>query len=320
MVLEKVSFLLDVRRLRLLRDLAVHGTVAATAEALHLTGPAVSQQLAALEKEAGVPLLTKQGRTLQFTAAGRLLVEHAEVILGGLAAAEADLQGLRGGGRGLVRLAAFPSAARVLLPKVWRQLAQDPDRLLELRITEHEPDAAIEALRHREADIAVVHAYSLLPRDLPPGCEQHHLLDDPVLLALSPRLAAEHRLEPGRSASLARFADENWLMPGRETSCHELTTRACGAAGFVPRAIAFASDFSVITALVAADAGVALVPSMALPADTHGLSLHPLTQPVTRTVSALTAAGDARQPHLSRVLDSLRTASSGQDRALPIPG
>ena len=59
---------------------------------------------------------------------------------------------------------------------------------------------------------------------------------------------------------------------------------------------------------------------MALPADTHGISLHPLTQPVTRTVSALTAAGDARQPHLSRVLDSLRTASSGQDRALPIPG
>jgi DNA-binding transcriptional LysR family regulator len=300
--------MLDVRRLRLLRDLAVHGTVAATAQAQHLTGPAVSQQLAALEKEAGMPLLARQGRTLQLTPAGRLLVEHAEVILGTLAVAEADLQGLRGSHHGRVRVAAFPSAARVLLPAVWRELAQDPDQRIELRLAEHEPDAAVAALRRREADIAVVHAYSLLPRDRPPGCEQHHLLDDPVLLAVSPAVAARHLLEPGHAAGLAGFADENWLMPAPETSCHELTRRACGAAGFVPRPVAVASDFSVITALVAAGAGVALVPQMALPADMDGISLHPLAQPVIRTVSALTSAGGARQPAASRVVDCLRRA------------
>lgn len=286
----------------------MHGTVAATAEADHLTGPAVSQQLAALEKEAGMPLLAKQGRTLRLTPAGRLLVEHAEVILSSLAVAEAELQGLRGGHRGLVRVAAFPSAARVLLPAVWRELAADPGPRIELRLAEHEPDAATDALRRREADLAIVHAYSLLPRDHPPGCEQHHILDDPVELAVSPGTAADHGLGPGHPASLAEFAGEDWLMPGPETSCHELTRRACGAAGFVPHPAAVASDFSVITALAAAGAGVALVPRMALPADTHDLSLHPLTQPVTRTVYALTAAGDARQPAVGRVIDGLRRA------------
>ncbi|MFC1413606.1 LysR family transcriptional regulator [Streptacidiphilus sp. N1-12] len=312
--------MLDVRRIRLLRDLSVHGTVTATAEAACLSGPAVSQQLAALEKEAGVPLLEKQGRVLRLTAAGRLLVEHAEVILGSLAAAEADLLALRadGGGRSLVRIAAFPSAARVLLPLLWRELAagsaeapapaQAPAPRLHL--TEAEPDRAVQALRHGDADLAVVHAYSLLPRDLPPGCEQHRLLDDPVLLAVPAGAADRLRLSPGQAADLRRLAGEDWLLPGPETSCHELAQRACGAAGFVPRKVALASDFSVLTALVGAGAGVALVPRLALPADTTGVSLHPLTEPVTRTVSALTRTGEARQPQLKRVVELLHTVSA----------
>ncbi|MFD3454367.1 LysR family transcriptional regulator [Streptomyces sp. NPDC058691] len=308
-----MSFLLDVRRLSLLRDFSVHRTIAATAEALHLTGPAVSQQLAALEREAGVAVLEKHGRTLRLTAAGRLLVEHAEVVLGDLAAAEAALDGLRGGGRAPVRVAAFPSAARVLLPAAWSRLsaaaAADGSGPAELRIAEHEPDAAAEALRRRETDIAVVHAYSLLPHDVPAGCEQHHLLDEPVLLALPTALADRLGLAAGEPADLAGLAGENWLMPGPGTSCHELTRRACGAAGFVPRPVALASDFSVLTALVGAGAGVALVPRMALPAVLDGVSLHPPARPVIRTVSALLAAGTAEQPALRRVLECLKAAA-----------
>jgi DNA-binding transcriptional LysR family regulator len=309
-----VSFLLDVRRLRLLRDLSVYGTVTATAEALHLSGPAVSQQLAALEKEAGLPLLERQGRTLRLTPAGNRLVEHADVILGTLAAADADLQVLRGGALGVVRIAAFPSAARVLLPQVWRLLAKAADGAPDIRIAEGEPEASIDALRQHRADIAVVHAYSLLPRAVPPGCEQHHLTEDPVLLAIHPAVAARHRLSTGDHADvadLAAFAGENWLMPGPETSCHELIRRACGAAGFVPAPVALAADFSVLTALVAAGAGVALVPRMAVPADSAGISLHPLAQPVTRTISAMTRAGEARRPYLARVLDALQTMAAG---------
>ncbi|MFF3560969.1 LysR family transcriptional regulator [Streptomyces sp. NPDC002574] len=308
-----MSFLLDVRRLTLLREFSVHRTIAATAEALHLTGPAVSQQLAALEREAGVAVLEKHGRTLRLTAAGRLLVEHAEVILGDLASAEAALEGLRGGGRAPVRVAAFPSAARVLLPAAWARLAAgaaaDGTGPAELRIAEHEPDAAVRALRRRETDLAVVHAYSLLPRDVPAGCEQHHLLDEPVLLALPTGLADRLRLTAGEPADLTGLAGENWLMPGPETSCHELTRRACGAAGFVPQPVALASDFAVLTALVGAGAGVALVPRMALPAALDGVSLHPPARPVTRTVSALLAAGTAEQPALRRVLECLVAAA-----------
>lgn len=308
--------MLDVRRLRLLHDLQVYGTVTATADALSLSGPAVSQQLAALEKEAGLPLLEKQGRKLRLTAAGSLLVEHAEVILGQLATVEADLRALRGGDRGLVSIAVFPSAARVLMPRVWRALCQEGVCSPKLRLTECEPDNAAERLRRHEADIAIVHSYSLLPRDVPSGCEHHQIMDEPVLLVLPRALATRRALTGGQSVDLADFATENWLMPGPETSCHELTRRACGGAGFVPRPAAVASDFSVLVALVDADAGVALVPRMALPADAGDISLHPLTKPVSRAISAYTRTGAARMPNISVVLDTLRGVAASMGSPL----
>jgi DNA-binding transcriptional LysR family regulator len=154
-----------------------------------------------------------------------------------------------------------------------------------------------------------VHAYSLLPRDVPPGCEQHHLTDEPVVLVVGAGVADRHRLAPGEPVDLARLSAEGWLMPGPDTACHELTRRACGAAGFVPHPVALASDFSVLTALAAAGAGVALVPWMALPADAGDVRLHPLVEPVSRTISAVTRIGESRQPHVGLVLGALRAAS-----------
>lgn len=294
----------DVRRLRLLHGLATHGTVAATADALRLTGPAVSQQLAALEREAGVPLLAKRGRTLELTDAGRLLVSHAEVILGDLAAAEADLARLNGTGAGTVRVAAFPSAARTLVAPAWSTVDAD----VELRLLEMEPDRSVEALRRQQVDLAVAHSYSLLPRELPAGLEQHPLMTDPVVLVLP-----AGRAEPGKVLELADFAADRWLVPDRAVSCYEMTRRACGAAGFVPRVVAEATDFSVLVALVAAGAGVALVPRLALPDQrapgrSAGVTTHPLADPVSRHVFALTRAGTARLPAVRAVLDALASA------------
>ncbi|UOZ05183.1 LysR family transcriptional regulator [Amycolatopsis sp. WQ 127309] len=162
--------MLELRRLRILHGLAQHRTVAATAAALHLTGPAVSQHLAALEREAGTPLLEKQGRTLAFTSAGRLLVSHAEVILDDLAAAESAMAAVsENGGTGTVRLAAFASAARQLLPAAWAGLREAGT--VSLRLVQEEPDDALESLRRQDVDIALVHSYSLLPRSIPPRCE-----------------------------------------------------------------------------------------------------------------------------------------------------
>ncbi|MFJ5678674.1 LysR family transcriptional regulator [Streptomyces sp. NPDC093097] len=312
--------MLDVRRLRLLAEFAAQGTVAATADALRLTGSAVSQQLAALEKEVGVQLLLKRGRTLHLTPAGRRLIDHAHVVLGNLAAAESDLAALRRGERGSVRIAAFPSVARTLIPRLWPDPQTEPAaHAPSLHLVEHEPHAAETALQKREVDVAVTHAYSLLPRPLPPGCEQRALFDEPVHLVLHPADAALHGLSAGAPADLSRFADAHWLLPGPDTACHEMTRRACGAAGFVPRPVAVANDFTVLAALAARRAGVTLIPRLALPEASPDLSVHTLRTPVHRSVQALYHAGTGQHPGIRDVLDRL-TGAAGLAAAGPEHG
>ncbi|MEW5630551.1 LysR family transcriptional regulator [Streptomyces hydrogenans] len=303
--------MLDVRRLRILQHLAAYGTVAATAEALHLTPPAVSQHLAALQKEAGTPVVEKQGRTLRLTAAGELLVAHAEIILAELAAAESGLASLRSGRRGIVRITAFASAARTLVVPLWQRLADtDTAPELSLRLSVQEPDQALDELHKRSTDLALVHSYTVLPRSFPAAYEQTLLMEEPVLLALHLRQADELGLRPGRPVDLSRTADMPWLTPGPETSCYEMIQRACGAAGFVPDIRARSSDFAVLAALVAAGAGIALIPRMALPDATELLSLHPLLHPVSRSVFTVSRAGTSKHPDLRRVRQLLHDSAA----------
>ncbi|MGW1541317.1 LysR family transcriptional regulator [Streptomyces sp. NPDC002309] len=323
--------MLDVRRLRVLQYLATHGTVAAAAQALHLTAPAVSQQLAALERDVGMPVVEKQGRTLRLTPVGELLVSHAEIVLSDLAAAESALEAVRGGGHGMVRVAAFASAARTLIAPAWKRIL-DPDEgagvSLDLELVEQEPDAALESLRRRDVDVAVVHGYTVLPRDFPPGCEETRLLEEPVLLALHPDRAARMDIGPGDTVDLARLSDSPWLTPGPETSCYEMIQRACGAAGFVPGIRSRSSDFSVLAALVAADAGVALLPRMTVPEGTSGtIGLHALRRPVTRAVYLVSRSGTSRRPDIRRLGELLRQAAETETagaengrEASPAPG
>ncbi|MFF3559256.1 LysR family transcriptional regulator [Streptomyces sp. NPDC002574] len=308
--------MLDVRRLRILQYLATYGTVAAAARALHLTAPAISQQLSALEREVGLPVVEKQGRTLRLTAVGELLVSHAEIVLSDLAAAESDLEAIRGGGgRGVVRIAAFASAARRLIAPLWKRVLGAGDQsggALTLELVEQEPDVALETLRRRDVDLAVVHGYTVLPRDVPAGCEQTRLLEEPVLLALHPDRAVRMGIAPGGTVDLARLSDTPWLTPGRETSCYEMIQRACGAAGFVPSIRSRSSDFSVLAALVAAGAGAALLPRMTLPDVMPGpISLHPLLHPVSRTVCTASRSGTSGRPDIRHVAELLRQTAAG---------
>ncbi|WP_067829206.1 LysR family transcriptional regulator [Actinomadura kijaniata] len=312
--------MLDVRRLRILQHLAAYGTVAATAEALHLTPPAVSQHLAALQKEAGMPVVEKQGRTLRLTAAGELLVAHAEIILAELAAAESGLAALRSDRHGIVRITAFPSAARALIAPLWDRLA-DTDAIpaLSLRLSVQEPDEALDELRKRSTDLALVHSYTVLPRSFPATCEQAALMEEPVLLALHPHQADALGLAAGQPADLSRTAHLPWLTPGPETSCYEMIQRACGAAGFVPDIRTRSSDFSVLTALVAAGAGAALVPRMALPDATASLSLHPLVHPISRTIFTVNRAGTGKHPDLRRILELLHDPATAPNTTNSAP-
>src|SRR5688500_15132822 len=177
----------DVKQLRVLRSVAEHGSFSAAAEALSYTQPAVSQQIAALEKRAGTTLVDRGSRGVRLTDAGRALVAHAEVVLARLAAAEAELEAIAGIRGGRVRLASFPTAGASLLPPAVAECTRRrPD--VELTFVEEEPEDAAQMLRAAELELAIVLEYSDLDQReferLYEGIELHHLADDPMYLAL----------------------------------------------------------------------------------------------------------------------------------------
>jgi DNA-binding transcriptional LysR family regulator len=170
---------------------------------------------------------------------------------------------------------------------------------VDLFVHEMEPEASLPALRRGDIDIAVIHSYNIMPRSLPPSCESFELFVEPVNVALP----LSDPLVQQDSVDLSVLADRPWIMPRTDASCHELTQRACGAAGFVPRAQAYCDDFGVMCGLVEAGLGVALVPSVAR---RPGVALRPLKQQVFRTVSAVVRNRADGQPAVRAVLEQLR--------------
>ena len=180
---DKIYFMIDMRRLRVLHAVSAYGSVTAAAAALGYSAPAVSQQLAALEREVGMRLTERAGRGLELTPAAQILVGHTDALLARLDAAEADLAALRDQVAGQVTLAAFPSAAASLVPAAWAALAGSAPQV-RLDLTEMEPEESLPAVLRGETDVAVAHEYDLLPRPLDPLFERRELLDDPVVLAI----------------------------------------------------------------------------------------------------------------------------------------
>lgn len=175
--------MLDVRKLRMLAELERLGTVGAVADELSMTGPAVSMQLAALGRELGLPLTERRGRRVALTPAGRLLARHGRDVVDLLAVAETEAQALREGATGTYRVAAFPAAARAIVPAAWRLLADGaPD--VRLRVTECEPAAGLAAVEAGEADLAMTHAYSTMPAPDTPTLVVRPAGAEPVLLAV----------------------------------------------------------------------------------------------------------------------------------------
>jgi DNA-binding transcriptional LysR family regulator len=154
--------MLDVHRLRLLRDLARQGTIAAVAQTHSYTPSAVSQQLAALQRQAGVPLLERDGRRVSLTPAGLALVRHTEAVLAALEAADAALAAARTGLTGTVRIGAFPSAVRTILPAALVALGREHPGL-DLMVAELDPVAMPDGLRDGRLDVALLHDYDLAP-------------------------------------------------------------------------------------------------------------------------------------------------------------
>ncbi|MEV0903026.1 LysR substrate-binding domain-containing protein [Actinoplanes sp. NPDC049802] len=289
--------MLDVRRLRLLSDLHRLGTIAAVAEARAYTPSAVSQQLAALEREAGVPLLERTGRRVAFTAAGQVLVRHAETILVALEEAGAAIAAVRTGPAGPVRIGAFPSAMRTLLPHVLVDLGREHPAL-ELTVTEIDPVAVPAALRERTLDVGLLNDYDIAPAAAGPALDSVPLLEETVHLA-----------EPAGTAAgaLAGTADVPWILATPGTLCHEVTLRVCRAAGFTPRARHHADDFATVLALVAAGQGVSLVPELAAVTPPEDVRLTALA--IRRRTRVAFRRGAATHPAVAAVIAALEAAA-----------
>jgi len=245
--------MLDVRRLRLLCDLARLGTIAAVAQAHTYTPSAVSQQLSALEKEAGTALLERTGRRVTLTGAGRVLVRHAETVLAALEETTAALAAVTTGLTGPLRIGVFPTAVRTLLTPALVTLGREHPGL-ELMVTELDPVAVPAALRERRLDVGLLHDYDTVPARPDPTLDTVALLDETVYLAVPATV-------PGATPGELRDAD--WILASPGTLCHTATVQVCRAAGFAPRARHHADDFSTVLALVAAGQGVSLVPELA---------------------------------------------------------
>ncbi|MBF6240580.1 LysR family transcriptional regulator [Nocardia otitidiscaviarum] len=255
--------MLDVRKLRLLRELAHRETIAAVAEALNFTPSAVSQQLTALEREAGVPLLERTGRRVTLTAAAHGLVQHTETILAVLEQATAELAAGRTTLTGRLRIGVFPTAIRTILaPALVTLSTSHPE--LELLVTELDPALAPGALRTDALDIALVQEYDYVPVAPDPALDTEPLLEETVYLAaLSPAPLSTHR-------------DTPWIAGTPGTLCHTMTIRTCQAAGFTPHIRHHADDFDAVLALVAAGQGVALIPQLAIHTPPDAIHLTPL--------------------------------------------
>src|SRR5829696_2999018 len=184
--------MLELRRLRLLRELSDRGTIAAVAEALQFTPSAVSQQLAMLEREVGVPLLERAGRGVRLTDAALVLVEHADALLERAAVAEADLAAAAGAVTGRGRIAGFQSVSLRLALPAMEALARDAPRL-RCELIEAEPEEALPALALGDLDLVLGDEWQHQPWRLPSGLARHELLRDAVHLVLPSRHPAARR-------------------------------------------------------------------------------------------------------------------------------
>ncbi|WP_405489365.1 LysR substrate-binding domain-containing protein [Nocardia sp. NBC_00511] len=295
--------MLDVRRLRLLRELAHRHTIAAVADALAYTPSAVSQQLTALEREAGVPLLERTGRSVTLTPAALRLVEHAETILAVLEQAAAELSSARTELTGTLRIGAFPSAVRSILSPALVTLSRDHPRL-ELLVTELDPIAAPPALRAETLDIALLQEYDYVPLGPEPGLDTEPLFEETVHLATR---TTEPPVTQPDSETLAAHADSAWIAGTPGTLCHELTIRACQATGFTPRIRHHADDFGTVLALVAAGQGVALVPDLGTQPTPDQVLLTAL--PTRRRTHLAYRRGTATHPVISAARTALHSAA-----------
>ncbi len=278
--------MLNLTRLNILREVVERGSFSAAAEALAYTQSAVSQAVARLEAETGAPLLVRDRRGVRATPAGAILLQHADVILAQVQAAEDDLAAVLGVRGGRLRIASFPSAGSTLIPQAvaaFRHLHPD----VELSLGEGEPEEVAPRLRAGEFDLALLFEF--------PGEAQHFsglaktpLIHDPMWVALP----VEHQLARKHNLALIDLRDQDRVQTSAQSACARHVISVCREAGFEPRVSFESDDYDTVQGLVAAGVGVALIPRLALSHRQPGLVVRKLApeNPVRRVFAATNSA------------------------------
>jgi DNA-binding transcriptional LysR family regulator len=294
--------MLNVPRLRVLREVAERGSFSEAAAALSYTQSAVSQAVATLESETGATLIVRDRRGVRPTAAGAALVGHADAVLARLDVAEADLAAIVGLRGGRLRMASFPTAGGTLAPlAIVAFRAAHPD--VELTLAEGEPEEIAPRLRAGELDLALLFEFRGVSEGLGAGLRRVELLEDPMHVALP----MGHPLVDKPELRLEDLSGEAWVQTSALSPCARHVVRSCHAAGFEP-AVSFESDdYQTVQGLVGAGVGVALIPQLALSSvrpDIRVRALHPHS-PV-RTILAATSRGAGLAPATATMLELLR--------------
>jgi len=295
--------MLDLRRLRLLRELARRGTIAAVAEALSYSPSAVSQQLAALEKEAGVRLLEPVGRRVRLTPQADLLVGHTQVLLEEMERAEAELAQSLNETAGTLRVAAFQTAVLALVPHALSQLERQHP-LLRVEVTELEPEVALPALAVGEFDLVLGEEYPGQPLPRPRETERHDLLTDELRL-ITPAGWSEQ--------SLTSLASRPFVLEPVGTTAREWATAACRQAGFEPDARYTTTDLQIHLRLVESGLAAALLPDLSGARDRHDVVAHRLHDRPRRQIFTTVRSGAARHPKVQAFTTALKTQGPQPD-------
>jgi DNA-binding transcriptional LysR family regulator len=296
--------MLDVRRLRVLCEVARHGSFSAAGVALGYTQPAVSRQIATLEAEIGTTLVRRLPQGAVLTDAGRLLAERSEAVLAQLLDVELELQALAGLQAGRLKLASFASAAASIVPPAIAKF-RERHPAVELHVVMGDPLDAVGRLRAGGLDIALSHS-ALRAVEESGDVELVHLFDDPMYVALP----AGHRLAGSAELSLVELANEPWMLATPE-SCPDsrLFLRACHTAGFEPKIVLQNDDYRAILGFVAAGVGVAMIPDMVIRGVREDVVIRMLDPPPpARPILAMLPSG-YRSPAAAAMLDILREVS-----------
>jgi DNA-binding transcriptional LysR family regulator len=298
--------MLDVRRLRVLSEVAAQGSFSAAADALTLTQSAVSQHVTALEREIGLPLIVRGTRPVELTEAGYALTRHATGIFARLDGAEQELGEIAGRRHGRLRFGSFPTALATFVPPAFAQFRRVHPEVT-LTVLDNHLQRLIPRLEAGELDLALIYDHDALPDITARDLHRVALFDD-VFRAILP---AGHRLSRRRRPfELYDLGGEPWVGGTPTSAWYRITSDACRRAGFTPQ-VGFASDDPVaIQALVAAGLGVSLIPGLAVAHPLPGVEVRTLRSgaPV-RHISAARPRDAYHGPAVTAMLESLRASA-----------